>query len=467
MAQARALDELGAPVHDLSAVADLDLPSSERIQEGYLRRGDPLGLGRRSLLDITGPRPGLLIDEDELNRLLENERLRGLGRVETPTPVSAEPERAVDIGEIPFFRSGDTERMDFPIENLTRKRRKALEKAMKNRRTRIARGRQRAAAQAESDGQVEEAKDVRAATEQRTSRRKARRRIFEPFRDRLERLGLIDPTAQSAGTIVSGQGQLTPDMTLEDVVPGEKGYYVKDGRVYELPEPEGVVNRPLTQPGIEPEVMVDRETQIIAAQLSGESPERVGAINRGVPTELSPEGAPRPIIGPEGVPINLMSGLGGSQRPSEDGRSLLPTSPAPFVAPDLSLDQQLTFDLDGRDLRRPTLRERAFRLMEWLDTDNQPGTALGFRLEDMAFGGRQRFVRDLDVALRLFGGGLTRTVGGAADIAADAEQLAFQLSALGEIVAPVDTPSYTRAWELGADVREMIESGFAPSTRFW
>lgn len=114
--------------------------------------------------------------------------------------------------------------------------------------------------------------------------------------------------------------------------------------------------------------------------------------------------------------------------------------------------EQLTLDLQGgRDLRSPTGRDRLFGVMEWLDTQGE-GTALGYRLQTN-IDGSQRLVRDFDIAPRWFGAEPEVPVG---DIPT---QQALQIDWQGNLVSPVDRPTYSRGFELGADVRNMIETG--------
>ena len=108
------------------------------------------------------------------------------------------------------------------------------------------------------------------------------------------------------------------------------------------------------------------------------------------------------------------------------------------------------------------------------------GIALGYRLQT-GIDGSQRLVRDFDIAPRWFGAepgvpisetwvqpSFEITVGsdpfgetlGSPHFEATSGRDTFGLTEVGQLTTPgVETPTYTRAYELGADVREMIETG--------
>lgn len=482
LASARALDELGAPVHSLDSLAELGLPTTEEIEAGYYERGRPFGLGNIPLADILGMqldlsgskvqfKPAgsrLLVGEDELFRLFSNERRRRLATVTEPTarptptadtPISERVWLGRSGGDLGFIGRGGTERLAFPLGDLTRQRRQEIEKSIRNRRSRIARARRRA----ETPPPQQPVRESR----RRRRRRRRRRTTAIPIRAEEAIPGIPIPEetlsedavrrmpGREPGIIVGGEPQgIVPELLPEDVVPGEKGYYVEDGVVYELPEPEGVLNRPSVQPGIT-SPGVRKELVAVSAQLedSGDA----GLVNRGVPTEITPEGAPRLEYTNEGVPIlpktELFSGRGDTQPtqplPSASAASL-PILPPQRVQP--SLDQQLRLDLrGGRDLRSKTAMDRFFGFMELLDTQGE-GTALGYRLQTN-IDGSQRLVRDYDIAPRWFGAEAPAPVPDAPT------QLLFELTQSGELTTGVERPTYTRAYELGADLRNLIETG--------
>lgn len=500
LASARALDELGAPVHSLEDLSKLGLPTTEEIEAGYYERGRPFGLGNIPLMDAlnvqldlsTGKvqfKPAgsrLLVGQDELFRLFNNERARRLADIQESvsraTPAESVSERVISdysSGKFRFFTRGDTERLAFPLGDLTRQRRQEIEKGIRNRRSRIARARRRAETQPTEQPTEQPVRESRS----RQRRRNRRIRRAMPVRRRETAPGIDIPETtlsedevrridgREPGIIVSGEPQgLVPELLPEDVVPGEKGYYVKDGVVYELPEPEGVLNRLTTEPGIT-SPGVQKDLVAISAQLedSGDA----GLVNRGVPTGITPEGAPPPIYTKEGILVSpeLMSGRGGETQPPPQ-----PTQPVSAGLPILPQQrvqapsgvQQLRLDLEGgRDLRRRTGRDRFFGFMEWLDTQGE-GTALGYRLQT-GIDGSQRFVRDFDIAPRWF------TPETPAPLPDTSAQLFLELTQSGELtpevgrptygqqfpeLAPgVKRPTYTRAYELGADVRELIETG--------
>ncbi|MYA99435.1 AAA family ATPase [Candidatus Poribacteria bacterium] len=486
LAAARALDELGAPVHSLDNLAELGLPTTEEIEMGYYERGRPFGLGNIPLestlgmqLDLSGSKvqlkpagSRLLVGEDELFRLFNNERTRRLAPVPEPIPTVSTPVPPSDTpitervwlgrsgGDLGFLTRGGTERLAFPLGDLTRQRRQEIEKGIRNRRSRIARARRRAETQP-IEQPVRESRS-------RRRRRSRRRTTAIPIRQEAVTPGIPIPEetlsedlvrrmpGREPGIIVGGEPQgLVPELLSEDVLPAEKGYYVKDGVVYELPEPEGVLNRPSVQPGIT-SPGVQRDLAVISAQL--ESPTDAGLVNRGTQAGITPEGAPQPVFTKEGILVSpehlkLFSGRGEAQpsQPLPSGSTAsLPILPPQRVQS--SLDQQLRLDLrGGRDLRSRTAMDRFFGFMELLDTQGE-GTALGYRLQTN-IDGSQRLVRDFDIAPRWFGAETPTP------IPDTATQLLFELTQSGELTTGVERPTYTRAYELGADVRNLIETG--------
>ena len=151
------------------------------------------------------------------------------------------------------------------------------------------------------------------------------------------------------------------------------------------------------------------------------------------------------------------------QQLRETGRTLPSGSAFQLLTPSRAgsiRGQQLELALEGgRGLRRTTGRDRLFRLMQWLDTDaTQPeGTALGLQLGETP-SGQQRFFRDVGIAPRTFGEGFLPSFS-SAEIPADRSEQIFLDLVDGELGEPLQQREFTRSFEMGADIRNLIETG--------